>query len=108
QKGAPMHLGFAQGHADAQNGALAVQPDAQGDEHGTVQEASALPDFFVTGVNENVRETAQGAIAPGFQFGVQGGGALADLSGADGVAAELFHNGGEDRKSTRLNSSHGS
>ena len=66
-----MHLGFAQGHADAENGALAIQPDAQSDEDGTVQQAAALADFFVTGVNEHVRETAQRTIAPGFQFGVQ-------------------------------------
>ncbi len=88
-----MHLGFAQGHTDAQNGALAVQADAQGDEHGTVQQASALADFFITGVNEHVGETAQRTVAPGFQFGVQLGGALADLGGTDGVAAELFHDG---------------
>ena len=89
-----MHLGFTQGHTDAENGALAVQPDAQGDQHGAVEQATALADFFITGVNEHVGETAQRAIAPGFQFGVQRGGALADLCGADGMAAELFHNGG--------------
>src|SRR6266704_3317060 len=90
-----MHLRFAQGHADAQDGAFAVQTDAQGEEHRTVQEASALADFLVTGVNEHVGETAQRAMAPALQFGVQLGGALADLRGADGVAAELFHDGGD-------------
>jgi len=90
-----MHLGFAQGHADAQNGAFAIQPNAQGDEHGAVQQASAPADFFVTSVDENVRETAQRAIAPDFQFGVQRRGALADLGGTDGVATELFDDGGD-------------
>src|ERR1700722_20636039 len=90
QKGAPMHFSLTQGHAEAEDGALAVQSDAQGDEHGAVQEAAALADFFIAGVNKYVRETAQRAVAPGFQFGVQGGGALADLGGTDGVAAKLF------------------
>ena len=90
-----MHLGFAQGHADAQDGAFAIQPDAQGDEDGAVQQTTALADLLVTRVNKHIRETAQRAIAPGFQFDVQRGGALADLGGTDGVAAELFDDGGD-------------
>ena len=82
-----MHLGFAQGDADAKYGSLAIQPDAQGDEHGAVEQAAALADFFIPGVNEHVGETTQRTIAPGFQFGVQLGGALADLGGTDGMAA---------------------
>ena len=90
-----MHFGFAQRHADAQNGTLAIQPNAQREEHGTVQKATALADFFIPGVNEHVGETAQRTIAPGFQFSVQLCGALADLGGADGVAAELLDDGGD-------------
>ena len=90
-----MHLGFAQGHTDAENGALAIEPNAQSDEHGTVQQAAALTDLLVTGVDEHVRKTAQWAIAPGFQFSVQLGGTLADLGGTDRVAAELLDDGGD-------------
>jgi hypothetical protein len=37
EEGPPMDLGFAQGHADAQDGAFAVGPDAQGNEDGAIQ-----------------------------------------------------------------------
>lgn len=50
EEGAPMDFGFAQGGADAQDGAFALGADAQGDEDGAVEHTSALADFFVTGI----------------------------------------------------------
>ena len=65
----------------------------QGDEHGAIQDLSALPDFFIAGVQEDVAAGFKRASAPAFQFGVEAGGALADLGGADRLAAELFDDG---------------
>ena len=39
---APMDFGFAQGDADAQDGAFALGVDAQGDEDGTIQELAPI------------------------------------------------------------------
>ena len=93
EEGAPVDLGFAQGDADAQDGAFAIGADAQGDEHGAIEDLATLADFFIAGVNEDIAAGFDGPGAPAFQFGVEPGGALADLGGADGVAAELFHDG---------------
>jgi hypothetical protein len=93
EKGAPMDLGFAQGDADAQNGAFAIGADAQGDEHGAIEDVASLTDLFIAGVNEDIAAGFERPGAPAFQFGVEPGGALADLGGADGVAAELFDDG---------------
>jgi len=54
-----------------------------------------LADFFVAGVEEDIAAGFERAGAPGFQLHIQLGGALADLGGADGVAAELFDDGGD-------------
>ena len=93
EKGAPMDFSFAQGGADAQDGAFAIGADTQGDEHGAIEDLAALTDLFITGVNENVATGFQGAGAPAFQFGIEPGGALADLGGTNGLAAELFDDG---------------
>ena len=88
-----MDLGFAEGDAEAQDGAFAIGAHAQGDEHGAIEDLSALPDLFLAGVQEDVAAGFQRASAPAFQFGVEAGGALADLGGADRLAAELFDDG---------------
>ena len=93
EKGAPMDLGFAEGDADAQDGAFAIGADAQGDEHGAIEDLASLPDLFIAGVNEDIAAGFERPGAPAFQFGVQPGGALADLGGTDGLAAELFDDG---------------
>ena len=93
EKGAPMDLGFAEGDADAQDGAFAIGADAQGDEHGAIEDVSSLTDLFIAGVNEDIAAGFDRPGAPAFQFGVEAGGALADLGGADGLAAELFDDG---------------
>ena len=93
EKGAPMDLGFAQGDADAQDGAFAIRADTQGDEYGAIEDLSSLTNLFIAGVNEDIAAGFDRPGAPAFQFGVEPGGALADLGGADGVAAELFDDG---------------
>ena len=68
-------------------------PDAQGDEYGAIEDLSSLTDLFIAGVNEDIAAGFKRSGAPAFQFDVEPGGALADLGGADGVAAELFDDG---------------
>ena len=92
---APVDLGFAQGDADAEDGALAIGADPEGDEHGAIEHAAAVADFFVAGIEEDVRESRERAGAPGFQIGVEKRGTMADVSGAHGGAAEFFEDGGD-------------
>ena len=54
-----------------------------------------MADFFVTGVEHQVGKGSPGGGAPVLEFGVELGGALTDLGGTDGGAAELFDNGGD-------------
>ena len=84
---APVGLGLAEGDADAENGAFAEVVHTEGDEDGAVDEAAAVADALVTGVKNQIREGKEGACAPGVEFGVEFGGAVADLGGADGGAA---------------------
>ena len=93
EEGAPMDFGFTEGHADAQDGAFTGGIDAQGDEDGAIQELAALADLLVTGIQDQVGESAQGAGSPGLEFKVEVGGALADLGGTDGATAELLDDG---------------
>ena len=90
---APMDFGFAQGDADAQDGALALGVDAQGDEDGAIQELAAVADLFVAGIEHQVGKGRQGAGAPGLELGIELGGALTDLGRANGGAAELLDDG---------------
>ena len=60
QEGAPMDFGFAEGDADAQNGTFAVSPNAQGNEHGAIEDLAALADFFITGIQEDERQGSMG------------------------------------------------
>ena len=55
-----MSLGFTQGDAYAEDGALAVETDAHGDERGTVHKDATMPDLFVAGVDDEVGEGAKG------------------------------------------------
>ena len=89
-----MDLGFAQGDADPEDGAFAIGADAQGDEHGASEHAAAMADFFVASIEQDVGKSGEGAGAPGFQIGVEPGGAVADVGGTHGGAAKLFEDGG--------------
>ena len=87
---APMDFSFAQSHANAEDAASAGGFNAEGNEHRAIEHATVLADFFIAGVNDDIGEDAQGRVAPGFQMSVEFGGALADLGGTDGTAAEFL------------------
>ena len=94
QEGAPMDFGLAERNADAEEGAFAIGPDTQGDEHGTIADLPAVADLFVTGIEENIGAGGEGALAPAVQFRIELGRTLADLGGTDLHAAELLDDGG--------------
>jgi len=90
-----VNLGFAEGDADAQEGAFAVGIDAHCQKHGTVEQLAVLADFFVAGIQHEIGKATQRAFAPFFEFGVEELGAFTDLGGTDGSAAEFLDNGGD-------------
>jgi hypothetical protein len=85
---------MAKGDAEAEDLALSIGADAEGDEDGAVENAPGLTDLFVAGVDDDVGEGAQRAWAPVFEIRIEPGGALADVGGADRSAAEFLQNGG--------------
>jgi len=95
EEGTPMDFGFTEGDADAEDDALASGGDAHGDEDGTVAELAGVADFFVAGVQDQIGAGTQGPVAPFLEFGVEEFGAVADLGGTDGVAAEFLDDGGD-------------
>ena len=95
EEGTPMDFGLTEGDADAQDDPLACGGDAQGDEDGAVAELAVMADFFVPGIEDQIGELTQRAVAPFLEFGVQEFGAVADLGGADGGAAEFLDDGGD-------------
>lgn len=90
-----MDFGLAEGDADAEDGALTILPDPDGDENGAIQKLPALADLFVSGVQDHVRIASQRAITPGLEFEIELGGAGADLGRADGMAAEFLDDFGD-------------
>ena len=90
-----MDFGLAEGDADAEDGALTILPDPDGDENGAIQKLPALADLFVSGVQDHVGITSQRAITPGLEFEIELGGAGADLGRADGMAAEFLNDFGD-------------
>ena len=95
RKARQVNLGFAQGDAAAQEGALAIGPDAQGDEDGAVEQLAVLPDLFVAGIQDEIGKVAEGALAPLLEFGIQELGARTDLGGTDAGTAEFLDEGGD-------------
>ena len=95
EESAPMHFGFTEGDADAQDGTLAFGRDAQGDEDGAVAELAVVADFFVTSVEHQIGIGVQGPVAPFLEFSVEEFGAVADLGGTDGRATEFLDDGGD-------------
>jgi hypothetical protein len=95
EEGAPVNLGLAEGDADTEDGAFAFGIDAHGDEDGAIADLAVESDFFVTGIKDQIGERAEGTVAPFLEFCVEESGAVADLGGTDGVAAELFDDGGD-------------
>ena len=72
EEGAPMHFGFAQGDAHAEDGRVAFGRDAQGDEDGTVAQLAVVADFFVAGIEHQIGTGGQRPVAPLLEFGVEG------------------------------------
>jgi hypothetical protein len=66
QEASPMNLRFAERGRDPQDLPFAIRADAHGDEHGAVQQLAAVADFFITGIQNQIRKNAQGALAPVF------------------------------------------
>ena len=85
---APVDFGFAECDAEAEDGAFTIGSDAQSDEHGAIDHAAAVADFFIACIEEDVGECAEGPCAPEEQIGIEACGALADVGGTDGGAAE--------------------
>ena len=90
-----MDFGLAEGDADAEDGALTILPDPDGDENGAIQKLPALADLFVSGVQDHVGIASQRAITPRLEFEIELGGAGADLGRADGMAAEFLDDFGD-------------
>lgn len=85
-----MSLSRAQSNTDTENGTFAIRTGSDRAEHGTIQELAGLANFFVSGIQDEVGAGTQGTFAPGLEFGIKFGRAVADLGGADGMAAELL------------------
>ena len=95
EEGSPVDLRLAEGGTDAEDGAFAALIDADGDKDGTVDDTSTLTDLLVSGIEEEVGVEAQGAGAPGVQFGVELGGTATDLGGTDRGPTQLLDDGGD-------------
>lgn len=91
----PVDFGFAECDAEAEDGAFTIGSDAECDEDGAIDHAAAVADFFIASIEEDVGEGAQGPCAPEEQIGIEASGALADVGGTDGGAAEFFEDGGD-------------
>ena len=95
EEGPSVHFGFTEGDTHAEDGALAGGRDTQGDKDATVAELAVVADFFVAGIEHQIGTRSQGPVAPLLEFGVQEFGAVADLGGTDGGAAEFLDDGGD-------------
>ena len=85
----PVDLGLGERDAHAQDRASAVGRDADRHQHGTIDDAAAVADFFVAGVEDQVGRRAQRPIAPDFQLGIEQLGRPADLHAGDVAAAQF-------------------
>src|SRR5690606_6130107 len=84
--------GLGEGAGDAEHHAFAVAAaDADGDEHGAVAHGAVEADLDVGGVEDEVGDLGQRAVAPEFELGGEAG----DLGGGDFQAAEFFEDLGD-------------
>ena len=60
KEGAPVRFGFAEGDADAEDGAFAIGADPQGHQDGAVEQLAAVADLFVAGVEDQVGSSFPG------------------------------------------------
>ncbi len=85
-----MRLGLAACDAAAEDGPLAGGGDADGGEYGTGHDGPAVPNFFVSGVEDQIGDLAEGPVPPGGQLFVEFGGSPTDLGGGDLEATEFL------------------
>lgn len=102
---APVGLCFAQGDADAQDGTVARDIDADGHEDGAIEDDTVAADLFVAGIEDEIRigELGQGTVAPEIEFLIELSGGAADLGRGDlQGAGELAKNGGDSASGNAL------
>ena len=80
-EGAPVNFGLRQGDRNAEHPALAVSGDANGNQHGTIDQASAFAHPFIAGVEENIRRFTKGTLPPGGKSNIKSLSSAADLGG---------------------------
>lgn len=80
QEGAPVDLGLRQGHRDAQRPAPRVRADTDGRKHGRIALHATDAHLLVAGIEEEIADLPEGAIAPGLRFLVQHLRGTADLA----------------------------
>jgi hypothetical protein len=64
EKFAPMHFGFGERDAGAENRTAPVSPDADRDEQGATSDHAAMPHFFIAGVENEVWRLTEGPLTP--------------------------------------------
>ena len=91
EEGAPMHLGFRQGHRDAEQPATLIWADPDCREHRSVAHDPAMAHLFIPGVEDQIFDLAQGPIAPCRQLVIEQLCSAADLAGGQALDSELAH-----------------
>jgi len=79
EKGSPMDFGFADGGADAQDGAFAVGADADGQKDRARADGAVLTDFFIAGIQDEIGCFIERTVAPGVEFPIEFGNGPGDF-----------------------------
>ncbi len=87
QELSPVDLRLGELDAHAQDRSLAIEANANGHQHGAIDDRAAVADFLVTGVEDHERVRAQRPLPPLRQGFVQLRGAATDLGTGDAAAA---------------------
>jgi len=96
EKLTPMNLGFGEGAGHSENDTLAITAaHARGDEGGAVPDNAVDTDFVVGGVDSEVEDLGQWAVAPLFELFIKLLVEVRYLAGRDFEAAELLHDFGD-------------
>jgi len=91
EEAAPVNLSFREGDREARNAAPAVLADPDSRENGNVADDPVDPGLLVSGVEEEIGERSERAVAPGLQFLVHERGGPADLRRRQAFHPELCH-----------------
>lgn len=71
EEGTPMHPCLGQRHRYAEHVALAVPGNADGDQHGAIDQLTGLAHPLVAGIKEQVRGFVERPFAPGGEPGIE-------------------------------------